>query len=503
MRRFLIALLVVPLLLVFGVDVAPVQPASAQIGDALNQVKANIRAQAKGQCSCFCGIKNQGATNIGVTKAGHADAIIECAEACEKGGHQMVTCAFTVRQFPGNNLNCFLQKECDGLANDTFKTVLDTKHQPIECPKGTHYCFPKSNIKTTLNIPIGELKTTGDIGEFVAALFNWLLFAGFSIAIVLVMVGGLQYAFGGISSGAISSAKERIRNAVIGFVLLLCVTLIMFTVNPQLLKLEPPQLPLVKQIVITDNSSCNALERMGYKVTTSGGTSCGDEGLVTGGPNGVDVPEGLKCYWGGSCTGTSKCLFSPSLRKAACVSCKEIAPDNKYGITPSPEMCAAAEPFSVRAHGRYIERHYCGHTQDPDMIFDNWDKSGVVLAGAGGAFLGPVAAVAAASAAGLSNAMDLYHGTCAYGYINCNEIKDCDDYEKLDVENDELSEDIYDLEDNDWGAGTITLKHVCNEDPCQIGPRTGTNCVVDNGGNDCVEGSILLNAFHASQKNAP
>lgn len=71
------------------------------------------------------------------------------------------------------------------------------------------------------------------IGTYIAGVYRFLIGFALTIAIVFVMIGGLQYVIGA-SSGDIGKAKERIRNAVTGFVLLLAVYVILFTVNPEL-----------------------------------------------------------------------------------------------------------------------------------------------------------------------------------------------------------------------------------------------------------------------------
>ncbi len=71
------------------------------------------------------------------------------------------------------------------------------------------------------------------IGEYLSGFYKYLANIGIVIATVFIMVGGLQYVMGA-STGNIGKAKERITNAVTGFVLLLFVVLILRTVNPVL-----------------------------------------------------------------------------------------------------------------------------------------------------------------------------------------------------------------------------------------------------------------------------
>jgi hypothetical protein len=69
------------------------------------------------------------------------------------------------------------------------------------------------------------------LGEYITGVYKYLLSIGTIIAIVFVMIGGLQYAFAG-GHGDTGKAKTRIRNAIVGLVLLLFVYFILWTINP-------------------------------------------------------------------------------------------------------------------------------------------------------------------------------------------------------------------------------------------------------------------------------
>jgi hypothetical protein len=114
----------------------------------------------------------------------------------------------------------------------------------------------KSLIKPRLSIDIptvsfsdGVLKDkvlkVNYLGEYIAGVYKYLLGIATTIAIVMIMIGGLQWAFGGTSEEAITKAKGRIKNAVTGLILLLSTYLILYTVNPNLIKLQFPELDII------------------------------------------------------------------------------------------------------------------------------------------------------------------------------------------------------------------------------------------------------------------
>ncbi len=128
---------------------------------------------------------------------------------------------------------------------------------------------PKKLITPTLSIDIPDVKftdallKTNELGEtvvtsnfladYIAGVYKYLIGIATTIAIVMIMVSGLEWTFSGgsimgaDSKASTSRAKTRIRNAVTGLVLLMSAYLILFTVNPNLLRLEMPELDIIKR----------------------------------------------------------------------------------------------------------------------------------------------------------------------------------------------------------------------------------------------------------------
>ena len=107
---------------------------------------------------------------------------------------------------------------------------------------------PEAAVTPVLNVPIPGLKfltatnvKIGDetavsssfLSDYISAVYKFLIGISLTIAIVMVLIGGLQYVLAS-GSGKVEKGKTRIKNATIGLVLLLSVYLILYTVNPQL-----------------------------------------------------------------------------------------------------------------------------------------------------------------------------------------------------------------------------------------------------------------------------
>ncbi len=77
----------------------------------------------------------------------------------------------------------------------------------------------------------GEEMEINWLGEYITGVYTYLLSIAAIISIVIIMIGGLQYAFAG-GHGETGKAKKRIKDAVIGLVLLFFVYFILWVVNP-------------------------------------------------------------------------------------------------------------------------------------------------------------------------------------------------------------------------------------------------------------------------------
>lgn len=100
------------------------------------------------------------------------------------------------------------------------------------------YPTPNLEIKipgvnfATPTLTEGQL-SSNFIGIYVAGAYRYLLGFAMTIAIVMIMVGGTRYVLGGASSKEVSAAKKMMTQALEGFVLLVFVYVILYTINPE------------------------------------------------------------------------------------------------------------------------------------------------------------------------------------------------------------------------------------------------------------------------------
>lgn len=111
----------------------------------------------------------------------------------------------------------------------------------------TGYVRPATPFKFETQLPFLKGKQAPDSP---AAFVNYLFIVGLSLgallAFFMIVLGGVQYAMAGANPGWQKEATDKIRDALLGLLLLLASYLILKTVNPDLINLKNPSLEPAK-----------------------------------------------------------------------------------------------------------------------------------------------------------------------------------------------------------------------------------------------------------------
>ncbi len=165
----------------------------------------------------------------------------------------------------GSNANCQAGSRCEG------GTCVAMCRSDAQCGEGkvcntdTGVCsekFPFTPAKPRLQIPIPgvqfsnlEFRTDESgakrldvpfIAEYVTGVYKFLSGIVGVLAVVMLIWGGIQWMLGGAVETA-SKAKETIRNALIGLVLVLSSYVILNTMNPELVRFKPIGISLLER----------------------------------------------------------------------------------------------------------------------------------------------------------------------------------------------------------------------------------------------------------------
>lgn len=105
-------------------------------------------------------------------------------------------------------------------------------------------CLPAG--KTTTMISFGGKSEFANIGEFIIYIYNFAIGIAGIVAVIMIIIAGIQWVTSGGNSEAITSAKKKIGQALIGMFLAYGSFFILNTINPALVNLRLPQVWMVK-----------------------------------------------------------------------------------------------------------------------------------------------------------------------------------------------------------------------------------------------------------------
>lgn len=140
-------------------------------------------------------------------------------------------------EYQGGTWNNVTEEWCDELramnpgANVSWTPNGYQLLQPLPCSKDDVGC---ENGQFTNFDPAGKTK----LGEYLNLMITLFIGLCAVAAVIMIVIGGIEYATSDIISNK-TAAKERIRSAILGLILALGSYTILFTINPDLLNLEP------------------------------------------------------------------------------------------------------------------------------------------------------------------------------------------------------------------------------------------------------------------------
>lgn len=181
---------------------------------------------SRNECNLFCleEDRHPDTTNIDWAQDSDSEAGIEVGADCDAAEDLAASAA--------------------GIVGSGASSSSGTSVRPLLTPQLE---IPIPDLSFAKAVADSNVVTSNFIGEYITGVYKFLIGFALTIAIVMMMVGGLQYVIGA-TSGEIGKAKERIRNAIVGLVLLLFVYVILFTVNPQTTLFSSLELKYIKEI---------------------------------------------------------------------------------------------------------------------------------------------------------------------------------------------------------------------------------------------------------------
>jgi hypothetical protein len=107
-------------------------------------------------------------------------------------------------------------------------------------------CIPVTN-SMDLEIPLAGKVSVDNLGDYLTNIYNYLIYLSGIFAVIMIIIAGFQWVMAGGNESKISGAKERIKNAIIGLILVSSCYLILNIINPDLTKVGMPTVCDIRQ----------------------------------------------------------------------------------------------------------------------------------------------------------------------------------------------------------------------------------------------------------------
>lgn len=320
-------------------------------------------------CACYC--KSSGGAVLmsgGTEEDPTPDTTIQkCSDTCETAGNSFLGCYGEnhTDSLPTNNLRCWTEYECTTQVSADPNTAEDTYDwggQSTSCPSGEGECYaPQTSI--TLGVAIEDMTSAKGLPEYVNAVYAWLIPAAALVAVVMIMIGGMQYVIARGSPKGIDAAKSRIQHAVEGILLLMFAYTIINLFDTDLVTLPNLRPPQIRRVVYLDpTSTCEYMMAYGITITppsaaasgTTSATACGNSGTISSvagyvGGGATTLAVGDTCRYSACSDTLATCVASTTSSSGyACTRCANAAnlsDGNPMQNAPAPSeaTCASLE----------------------------------------------------------------------------------------------------------------------------------------------------------------
>ncbi len=160
-----------------------------------------------------------------------------------------------------------------------------------KCQGNTGLCYIRP-AKQNLSVAIGGAQIA-DLPGYIQAVYDFAIGAAAVLAATMMMIGGFQYLTAGGDGGRVSAAKERITGALVGLLLVSSAYLILNTINPNLLNLELPLMPVVQRKIFVGCEAAASCAPCGEEFDIKMGTDASGRAVAPReGDCSVVVPKG-------------------------------------------------------------------------------------------------------------------------------------------------------------------------------------------------------------------
>lgn len=174
------------------------------------------------------------------------------------------------------------------------------------------------------NIPGFESEMDGDFYTYVSLVYKFGIWAVGIAALLMITIGGFMYVTSAGNNSYMEKAKGVITDAIIGLILALTSYLLLYIINPDLVKITPLE-------PVTPSEQTDTV-----------GSGVGAPGGVTKGGNGSCAP-----ITSGPCAPSNLSCFGSNAETFSAICNKESGGEEKYVDPRSTDKCSDGTIFSI------------------------------------------------------------------------------------------------------------------------------------------------------------
>lgn len=205
--------------------------ACRDLAECADKVQTTPASEALGDCSCTT-VNPEGPAFPTIYKD-------KTQNACSNLGGVFTVCDWqkSTTQTPDKSFVDTVAPISD-FANRTPNTIIPTLSVPIP---GVAIGGIGGSVEKGLSIPF--------VGQYLAGIYAYVMGIAGTLAVVMMVIGGIKYLTAGGNNSQTTSAKDTIRNALLGLVLVMGTHLILRTINPALVQFKALNIAGVKPAI--------------------------------------------------------------------------------------------------------------------------------------------------------------------------------------------------------------------------------------------------------------
>lgn len=226
-----------------------------------------------------------------------------------------------------------LSGAASGATNAAFGNSPVSANESVLCAPVPRIKIPGLSFTSTTDYEtLVERDAQGDIiayhipflGQYLSAIYRYTVALAGVVCVFLLIFSGIQWTLYGASPDSVDAAKERIKNAITGLILITTSYTILYTIDPNLVEFKNLKVQTVEKYPILAIESINE-------------TLVSFSGMI--GNNNVPDYKQFDSAWGGERFGTA--AHCTTIAEAGCGPTSVAMVFTAYGVTTTPNQTAA------------------------------------------------------------------------------------------------------------------------------------------------------------------